>query len=142
MPHGGKRPFRVMLRSAAAPDFPDTTSGHHHPLLPPHPLMKNNQTSAQSPQDLLDDLHALVAEAEKMMGESAPEATADIVSTLRQRYDAAQERLGEIYETTRQRVVAGAKCTDTAIRENPYQSLAIAAGVGLLVGVLLGRRSR
>ncbi len=46
-----------------------------------------------------------------------------------------------MYEGAKQRVVAGAKSTDQAIRANPYQSLAIAAGVGLLVGVLLGRRS-
>ena len=42
----------------------------------------------------------------------------------------------------KQRVAAGARCTDEAIRANPYQSLAIAAGVGVVVGVLLGRRNR
>jgi len=104
--------------------------------------MKNNKSSAQTPKDLLNDLQALVAEAEKMMGESISEHTADAVSALRTRYDAASERMGEMYEGARKRVVAGAKCTDEAIRENPYQSMAIAAGVGLLVGVLLGRRSK
>jgi len=102
--------------------------------------MKNN-SPAQTPKELLNDLHALVQEAEKMMGESISEHTADAVGALRVRFDAAQERLGELYEGARKKVVAGAKCTDTAIRENPYQALAIAAGVGLLVGVLLGRRS-
>ena len=104
--------------------------------------MKNNKTTAQTPKDLLNDLQALVAEAEKMMGDSVSEHTADAVSALRARYDAASERMGELYEGARKRVVAGAKCTDEAIRENPYQSMAIAAGVGLLVGVLLGRRSK
>ena len=104
--------------------------------------MKNNKTTAQTPKDLLNDLHALVADAEKMMGDSISEHTADAVSALRGRYDAASERMGELYEGARKRVVAGAKCTDEAIRENPYQSIAIAAGVGLLVGVLLGRRSK
>ena len=104
--------------------------------------MKNNKSSAQTPKDLLNDLQALVAEAEKMMGESISEHTADAVSALRSRYDAASERMGEMYEGARKRVVASAKCTDEAIRENPYQSMAIAAGVGLLVGVLLGRRSK
>lgn len=104
--------------------------------------MKNNKTTAQTPKDLLNDLQALVAEAEKMMGESISEHTADAVGALRVRYDAAAERMGELYEGARKRVVAGAKCTDEAIRENPYQSMAIAAGVGLLVGVLLGRRSK
>ncbi len=104
--------------------------------------MKNNKSSAQTPKDLLNDLHALVADAEKMMGDSISEHTADAVSALRVRYDAASERMGEIYEGARKRVVAGAKCTDEAIRENPYQSIAIAAGVGLVVGILLGRRNQ
>jgi ElaB/YqjD/DUF883 family membrane-anchored ribosome-binding protein len=103
--------------------------------------MKNNKATAQTPQDLLNDLHTLVAEAEKMMGDSLSEHSAEAVSALRTRCEAASERLGEMYEGAKTHVVAGAKRTDAAIRENPYQSLAIAAGVGLLVGVLLGRRS-
>ena len=104
--------------------------------------MKNNKTTAQTPTDLLNDLKALVIEAEKMMSESVSEPTADAVSALRVRYDAASERMGELYDGAKKRVVAGAKCTDEAIRENPYQSLAVAAGVGLIVGVLLGRNSK
>jgi|SRR6478609_9563774 len=103
--------------------------------------MKNNQATAQSPQDLVHDLQALVAEAEKMIGGSVSENSTAAMGALRVRYEAAQERLGELYENTKGRVVAGAKCTDAAIRANPYQSLAIAAGVGLLIGVLVGRRS-
>jgi ElaB/YqjD/DUF883 family membrane-anchored ribosome-binding protein len=104
--------------------------------------MKNNKGSAQTPKELLAELQTLVADAEKMIGESVSEHTEDALSALRTRYDAAQERLGDLYEGARTKVVAGAKCTDQAIRANPYQSMAIAAGVGLLVGVLLGRRSK
>lgn len=105
--------------------------------------MKNNtETTPQTPKDLLNDLHTLVAEAEKMMGDSISEHTEDAVSALRARYDAAQERFADLYAGARKRVVAGAKYTDESIRANPYQSIAIAAGVGLLVGVLLGRRSK
>lgn len=103
--------------------------------------MKNKQDTAQTPKDLLNELQALVAEAEKMVGDSLSEHTGEAVSALRARYEAAQERMGEMYAGARTRVIAGAKCTDAAIRENPYQSIAIAAGVGLLVGVLLGRRN-
>ena len=103
--------------------------------------MKNNKATAQSPQDLVNDLQALVAEAEKMIGGSVSESSTAAMGALRDRYDAAQERLGELYESAKVRVVSGAKSTDAAIRANPYQSLAIAAGVGLLIGVLVGRRS-
>ena len=104
--------------------------------------MKNKtESTAQTPKELLNDLHALVSEAEKMMSDSVSEHTEDAISALRARFDAAQERLAELYTGARQKVVAGAKCTDEAIRANPYQSMAVAAVVGLLVGVLLGRRS-
>lgn len=88
------------------------------------------------------ELRALVSDAEKMMGDSITEHSEDAISALRTRFDAAQERMGELYEGARKKVVAGAKYTDEAIRANPYQSLAIAAGVGLLIGVLLGRRTK
>jgi len=105
-------------------------------------MKNNNESAAQTPKELLNDLHELVSEAEKMMGESISEHTADAVNALRTRFDAAHERLSELYSGARKKVIAGAQCTDQAIRANPYQSLAIAAGVGLLVGVLLGRRSK
>lgn len=104
--------------------------------------MKSNNDTAETPRELLNDLHALVAEAEKMMGDSLSEHTGEAVGALRARFDAAHERLGEVCSRAKQKVVAGAKCTDQAIRANPYQSLAIAAGAGLLIGVLLGRRSK
>jgi len=105
--------------------------------------MKNNtESTAATPKELLADLQALVAEAEKMMGDSLSEHTEDAVSALRERFSAAQERLGEFCVTAKKKVVAGARYTDETIRANPYQAIAIAAGLGLLVGVLLGRRSR
>jgi ElaB/YqjD/DUF883 family membrane-anchored ribosome-binding protein len=105
--------------------------------------MKNkNDSSSQTPSDLLQDLRTLVADAEKMAGESLSEHSADAMSALRERFDAAQARLGEFYTVARKKVVAGAQCTDEAIRANPYQALAIALGAGLLAGVLLGRRSK
>ena len=104
-------------------------------------MQNKTESTAQTPKELLNDLHALVADAEKMLGDSVSEHTEDAISALRARFDAAQERIAELYTGARQKVVAGAKYTDETIRANPYQSMAIAAVVGLLVGVLLGRRS-
>lgn len=104
--------------------------------------MKNNKQAAQSPKDILEELRTLVADAEKMVGESVGQSSEDIMSALRHRYDIAHERLGEVYTTARRKVTEGAHYTDETIRENPYQSLAVAMGVGLLAGVLLGRSSK
>lgn len=103
--------------------------------------MKTAQ-AATTPGELLKDLQALVAEAEGMISDSVTNHSAEAIESLQARFKAAQERLSAFYASTRDKVVAGAKCTDRAIRDNPYQSLAIAAGAGLLLGVLLGRRSK
>ncbi len=101
-----------------------------------------NESSTQTPKDLLNDLHTLVSEAETMMGESVTEHTADAMNALRSRFDAAHARMSQLCACAKKKVIAGAQCTDTAIRANPYQSIAIAAGTGLLLGVLLGRRTK
>lgn len=104
--------------------------------------MKNNKETTHTPKELFTEMQALVAEAQAMMAESVSEHTADAVSALRSRFEDAQERFSDVYADARKKVIAGAKYTDVTIRENPYQSIAIAAGVGLLVGVLLGRNSK
>lgn len=105
-------------------------------------MKKNSEATAQTPKELLNELHALIAETEKMVGDSVSEHTDDAISALRTRFDAAQERLTDLYDSAKKKVIAGAHCTDEAIRANPYQALAIAVGAGLLAGVLLGRRSK
>jgi ElaB/YqjD/DUF883 family membrane-anchored ribosome-binding protein len=56
----------------------------------------------------------------------------------------AAGRLQNALETAKVRVqegtVAGAKATDRAIREHPYESLGVAFGLGVLIGVLIARR--
>lgn len=102
--------------------------------------MKKNNEAVHTPRELISELQSLVAEAQTMISGSASALSSETLAKLRASLSAAQERLNVIYAGARQQVVDGARCTDTAIRENPYQALAIAAGVGLLVGMLLGRR--
>lgn len=103
--------------------------------------MKNHRTTVtQDPKELLSELQALVVDAEKMVGESAGEASEGVMDALRSRYENVSERLTDFYSNARKKVVASAKYTDTTIRDNPYQSLAVAAGLGLVIGLLLGRR--
>lgn len=75
-----------------------------------------------------------------MKSDSLTDSLNERLEAAREQLARAQERLGEIYDDTRDKVVAGAKVTDKAIRRHPYESLAIALGVGVVVGALLGRR--
>lgn len=105
--------------------------------------LMNNRTNIQEkemvPDEVIAELRALVAEAEKIIAQSG--SAPSVLSGLRERFERAQHRLGDLTDEARKRVVAGAKATDETIREHPYQSIAVALGAGLLVGVLLGRRS-
>ena len=95
----------------------------------------------QTPEDILNELRSLVVEAENILGRSPQEGNFEAaVAGIRERFEAAQERLTELYAEARRKVVAGAKYSDETIRTHPYQSIAIALGVGLLAGALLGRR--
>jgi ElaB/YqjD/DUF883 family membrane-anchored ribosome-binding protein len=104
--------------------------------------MKNNTDNSRTATDLVTELKTLVSEAETMITGAVTEHSSDALEELRERFHVAQERLAATCSSAKKKVVAGAKYTDEAIRANPYQSLAIAAGVGLLVGMLLGRSSR
>ncbi len=102
--------------------------------------MKNSKITLPGPKDILDELHSLVSEAEAMMAGSVSERSAEALANLRERFDGARRRFSDYYDRARIRVIQGAESTDTSIREHPYQALAIALGVGALLGALLTRR--
>lgn len=99
------------------------------------------QPETQTPQQLLQDLRALVVEAEKMLLDSASEHSHEAIDALRVRFETAQQRLADFYTNAKTKVVAGAKRTDEYVHENPYQAMAVTLGVGIVIGVLLGRRT-
>jgi ElaB/YqjD/DUF883 family membrane-anchored ribosome-binding protein len=101
-------------------------------------MQKNPGISLQSPEALLSDLQALVAEAERMAEGSAGEDNA--AENLRDHLEAARERLSELHAVAKRSIAAGAKGTDQMIRANPYQSMAMALGAGLLLGAIIARR--
>lgn len=103
--------------------------------------MKNSKAAAQHSQDLLSDLQALGAEATAMISDSAGEYGEEALQALRNKLDVAQERFSEIYGETKKRAIQAAGRADEVIRENPYQAALIGAGIGLVVGILVGRAS-
>lgn len=102
--------------------------------------MKKRNGHAESPEQMVTHLRELLTEAEHLVGDTAGQYVGEKAEAMRERFQAAQERVEELYETARDKVVAGAKTTDTAIRSHPYESLAIALGVGVVIGALLRRR--
>ena len=105
--------------------------------------MSTNATPEVTTDQLLADLKTVMTDAEALLratsaqtGEKIQEVRARAEESLRQ----AKARLGSIEEDARRRAREVADATDDYVRENPWQSVGIAAGVGLLVGLLLARR--
>lgn len=88
---------------------------------------------------LVQDFKVVMRDAEGLLKASAGE--------LGERAREARTRLAASIESAKanvykveERAIAGAKATDKIIREHPYQSIGLAFGVGLLIGVLVARR--
>jgi ElaB/YqjD/DUF883 family membrane-anchored ribosome-binding protein len=93
---------------------------------------KETQASSNDMGTLAEDARALMAATADVAGEKVGEA--------RKRLAAALERGKEVYGRVREKAVQGAKATDEAVREHPYQAIGIALGVGALIGYLVARR--
>lgn len=93
----------------------------------------------QSTEKLLKDLRAVVHDGEQLLKAGAQDLTERGLAA-RERLAAALEVAKETRRRLEERVKAGAQATDRMVREHPYQSVGIALGVGLLIGVLLNRR--
>ncbi len=103
--------------------------------------MKNPSSPAESPEQLAESLRSLIAEAEKTLLSSVSEHADGQLSALHDRLESARDRVATMCADAKVKVVAGAKQADSTIRSHPYESLAIALGVGVLLGAVLRRNS-
>ncbi len=101
--------------------------------------MKNRTSTHESTDAVIENLRSLIAEAEKILNEGAAEPASEALADLKARLEDARHRAEELYQDARKKVVAGARQADETIRAHPYESLAIALGVGVLLGALLRR---
>jgi ElaB/YqjD/DUF883 family membrane-anchored ribosome-binding protein len=69
-----------------------------------------------------------------------PIESSEKLAELRERLANAIESAKVAARRLEEKTVAAAKATDRVIRDHPYQTVGIAFGLGILIGVLLGRR--
>jgi ElaB/YqjD/DUF883 family membrane-anchored ribosome-binding protein len=87
-------------------------------------------------QDALADAEALVKATADMSGEGL----AQLRTKARESVRLAKARLTEAQDVVVQTARGAAGTTDAYVRDSPWEAIGIAAGVGVLVGVLLARR--
>jgi len=61
---------------------------------------------------------------------------------IRASLEKAMEKAKDVCERLQNQTAAAAKAADKTVREHPYQSIGIAFGLGVLIGVLTSRSRR
>lgn len=108
-------------------------------------MAEKTQDDAAEPvslEDLFEDLKAVVRDAEELLKATegqAGEKMAEIRARAEQSLGNARERLRAAGTDAGARASTAARATDAYVRENPWAAVAVAAGLGFLLGSV-GRR--
>ena len=101
----------------------------------------NAKVTAASADDT--DVSKAISGAEDMLSQAAS-ATGEKAAELRGRaleqLKALRERLQDVQHTAVEKSKAAAHATDDFVHENPWRSIVAAASLGVVVGLLIGRR--
>ena len=106
-------------------------------------MIKPIPTSVNMQEQLVSDIKSVISEAEEMLGATADQAGEKIANLrvrIQERLKDAKVRLVEAEEVLVAKTKAAARATDDYVHESPWTAVGIAAGAGLLVGLLIGRR--
>lgn len=101
-------------------------------------------TDTQEARDqLIEDFKAVIRDAEELLKATANQ-TGDKIGAVRARAEEsvreARRKLGEMEDSVIGRTRAAAKATDELVHEKPWQSVALATAVGVMLGMLISRR--
>jgi len=91
---------------------------------------------ATSLQQMVDEAEHLLKSAQRSGGEQFSAAREKLETQLRQARVALEDLQDKAVYNTRR----AAREADHAVHEHPYAAMGIAAGVGLLIGMLISRR--
>jgi ElaB/YqjD/DUF883 family membrane-anchored ribosome-binding protein len=110
--------------------------------------MNTNPSFETDPSDvtkeqLIHDFKVVIADAEALLkatagqgGEAAAEVRAKVEASLA----SAKSKMADAQAALLARTKAAAKATDVYVHTHPWQAIGIAASIGVVVGLLIGRR--
>jgi ElaB/YqjD/DUF883 family membrane-anchored ribosome-binding protein len=94
-------------------------------------------------EKLVTDFKLVVADAEELLRLTANQAgdkAAELRTRVQDHLVSAKQKLADADAALRDNAKAMARATDDYVRDNPWRAVGVAAGVGLVVGLLIGRR--
>jgi ElaB/YqjD/DUF883 family membrane-anchored ribosome-binding protein len=98
----------------------------------------SNHNSHVTREKLVEDVKLLISDVQDLLkattsvvGDKATEARSRVQDSLK----VAQDKLGEHYDTVRTKGQEAFTVTDGYVRDNPWNAVGIAAGVGFVLGL-------
>ncbi len=106
-------------------------------------LAIETNTSELTKQKLISDFKVVVADAEALLKATAGQS-GEALAAMRAKVDeslaSAKAKMIEAEAALTVKTKAAAVATDEYVHENPWQAVGVAAGIGVLIGLLISRR--
>lgn len=102
-----------------------------------------NYSEEVTKDQLINDLKVVVADAEALLKATASQS-GEKIAALRTKAEESLRvgkiRMAEAQEALLVRTREAADAADVYVHDNPWRAVGIAAGIGLVAGLLIGRR--
>ena|SRR5688572_17763489 len=95
-------------------------------------FLKKGKAMERASDKLMQDLRAVMVDAEELLKATAGQ-TGERIEKVRARAEQSVRKARAAAETA-------ARDVDSRVQENPWTAVGVAAGVGLIVGIMLGRK--
>ena len=118
---------------------PRLTSGGRYDRLAMTEVMNMDATR----DELLSEFKALISDAEALLRATTDQAGETVTAVrhrIEQRLEEGKKSVAEAEVLLLEKTKEAAKSAEIYVRENPWNAVGIAAGVGLVVGLLMRRR--
>lgn len=93
--------------------------------------------------EVIADFKAVVADAEALLKATAnqgDEKLAEVRGKVEESLRVVKARMADAQAELVARTKAAARATDAYVHENPWKAVGLGAGIGFLLGLLIGRR--
>ncbi len=101
------------------------------------------QTIWGNKDKMITELRTVISDAEELLRMTADEAgdgAASLRGRVKDRMNQAKEDLIRMQDVAITKAREAGDAADEFVHENPWQSIGVAAGIGLVVGMLVARR--
>lgn len=102
-----------------------------------------SEMTIEQKDKLMADLRVVIADAEDLLRLGAEQTGATATewrARVEARLAAAKDRLAHLQEVAVAKARAAGHAADDYVHEHPWKAIAAGAGLGLIVGLLIGRR--